>query len=376
MRHGGRWQAFVVGGVAVLSGVRRWSCLVGLGAVVVLALSGQAGAGSGRSAGVADVPGPSWSGFARLEQTWVSPTGDGGFFHERTEVTMYTVDGEGGLTGSEFPAGVGCDQSDGTACYFQGASWSSSYYDKIVDAREAYCVVTRTSSGEGTGTANDPGVVAGLAVSFTRVVIPEGSVEFDFNTDNAEYTAHYFVDRVPKPNAPPGACTSFSFGDESVSTWVLGIPSGTITGWPLLLAVPFDAPTFAGSHEWEGQDFNAVTDGPATKKWTWSLTRYPDSDHDGIPNFRDNCPDTFNPGQADSDNDGIGDACTDADGDGVPDVNDNCPSVANPAQTDTDGDGIGDACDPDAVDTDSDGVPDVDDNCPSVAKPGSDGHGR
>jgi hypothetical protein len=37
--------------------------------------------------------------------------------------------------------------------------------------------------------------------------------------------------------------------------------------------------------------------------------------------------------------------CADADGDGVCDWDDNCPSVANPDQADSDGDGLGDACD-------------------------------
>lgn len=35
----------------------------------------------------------------------------------------------------------------------------------------------------------------------------------------------------------------------------------------------------------------------------------PDRDKDGIPDFRDNCPDQYNPDQADSDHNGIGDAC-------------------------------------------------------------------
>lgn len=36
---------------------------------------------------------------------------------------------------------------------------------------------------------------------------------------------------------------------------------------------------------------------------------------------------------------------TDTDGDGIPDSRDNCPQIVNPFQTDDDGDGIGDACD-------------------------------
>ncbi|MGQ0795969.1 MAG: thrombospondin type 3 repeat-containing protein, partial [Nitrosopumilaceae archaeon] len=59
----------------------------------------------------------------------------------------------------------------------------------------------------------------------------------------------------------------------------------------------------------------------------------------------DNCPLVDNPDQADTDGDGIGDACeTDDDDDGTPDETDNCPLVVNADQADTDGDGIGDAC--------------------------------
>lgn len=90
-----------------------------------------------------------------------------------------------------------------------------------------------------------------------------------------------------------------------------------------------------------------------------------DNDGDGVPNISDNCVNTSNPDQADSDGDGVGDACQDTDGDGIVDINDNCPSVANADQADTDGDGIGDVCE----DSDGDSVPDATDNCPDTANP-------
>ena len=58
-----------------------------------------------------------------------------------------------------------------------------------------------------------------------------------------------------------------------------------------------------------------------------------DSDGDGVPADRDNCPFVENVGQADRDKDGIGDAC------------DNCPSQRNLDQIDHDSDQVGDACD-------------------------------
>jgi len=97
-----------------------------------------------------------------------------------------------------------------------------------------------------------------------------------------------------------------------------------------------------------------------------------DYDADGIPDVRDVCPATYDPGQSDVDRDGNGDACdSDDDGDGLDDVLDNCPGAPNVSQADADADGVGDACDAcptDATnDVDGDGVCGGVDNCPAVA---------
>ncbi len=75
-----------------------------------------------------------------------------------------------------------------------------------------------------------------------------------------------------------------------------------------------------------------------------------DADDDGMPDDCDPCP---NDESDDSDGDGVcdsTDACLgaddneDADDDGIADGCDNCPSVSNADQADSDGDGIGNAC--------------------------------
>ena len=140
--------------------------------------------------------------------------------------------------------------------------------------------------------------------------------------------------------------------------------------------------TLAGIEDPEGR-FGLAWAGPGSVTLVNQAVRYSptaslgvDADGDGLANCLDNCPAVANPGQADTDGNGVGDACNDgedADGDEWADALDNCPAAPNVTQADADFDGLGDACDPCVgagnTDADSDGFCDSNDNCPTVGNP-------
>jgi Ca2+-binding RTX toxin-like protein len=126
-------------------------------------------------------------------------------------------------------------------------------------------------------------------------------------------------------------------------------------------------PSEAGSYRWRASysgdaNHNALPLAACNSSGETSVVDT-DSDGDGLEGDADNCPQTPNPDQVNSDStaDG-GDACdSDDDNDGVFDTTDNCRLVVNGTQTNTDADAEGDACD---ADDDNDGVPDVSDAFP------------
>ena len=93
----------------------------------------------------------------------------------------------------------------------------------------------------------------------------------------------------------------------------------------------------------------------------------PDFDGDNVGSI-DNCPDQYNPDQADYNSNGIGDACDDDDdSDGILDGIDDCPlgamSWISSSLNDHDGDGCKDIHEED-LDDDNDGKQDIRDSCP------------
>lgn len=102
--------------------------------------------------------------------------------------------------------------------------------------------------------------------------------------------------------------------------------------------------------------------GGTNTKINWIIIE-PDADADGVADDNDNCMNTPNPGQQDTQpapgGDGVGDACDDEDTDGVFDDADACPTVYGT---------LPNGCvDPTPADSDGDTVPDATDACPAVA---------
>jgi OmpA-OmpF porin, OOP family len=84
----------------------------------------------------------------------------------------------------------------------------------------------------------------------------------------------------------------------------------------------------------------------------------PDNDQDLIPDVKDKCPNLAEDRDGFEDDDGCPDP--DNDKDGIPDIQDECPFVA--------GDGAHKGCTAETYDSDGDGIPDAKDKCPNEAE--------
>ena len=190
----------------------------------------------------------------------------------------------------------------------------------------------------------DVGIEAGGVGKTMRIYIVQ---VLDHWPDSPTYSRNMFVQAAPTQDitlAPGGSQIvehEFTFDAESWSKYT----NIKIVAWAQVPAEVGVAEVYqAATRVW---NLEALTD---------------DEDGDGHLDSADNCPNRFNPDQADGDGDDVGDVCdncngdintdqADADEDAIGDVCDNCPVLHHPSQTDNDSDGVGNVCDwcPDVV---------------------------
>lgn len=95
---------------------------------------------------------------------------------------------------------------------------------------------------------------------------------------------------------------------QNVRAWNQSCPSANVNCWDSYQPRDVFSPPYGSVWYWRvGMTTSAGTVYSPT--WQFTAVNPPDRDKDGVPDSRDNCPNTQNPDQTDSNHDHVGDAC-------------------------------------------------------------------
>ena len=227
-----------------------------------------------------------------------------------------------GYTVTSNPGGISAS-SEGSPIMVTGLTNGTTYTFTVTAINDA-----------GTGPPSDP------SNPVTPITVPDAPVIGTATAGDGQATVSF-------------ASPAFDGGSPIIGYTVTSIPGG-IRASSTASPITVTGLTNGKAYQFTVIAFNAVGSSLVS---TASNTVIPmrDSDGDGVFDVNDNCPNTVNADQIDTDHDGVGDVCDvlpndamewrDSDGDGVGDNLDNCVTVQNADQADADNDAIGDACD-------------------------------
>jgi hypothetical protein len=215
------------------------------------------------------------------------------------------------------------------------------------------------NAGPNSGDGNNDGIPDSLQANVVTITSYSGADYFTVvSSDETALTNVQAIDNPSPADAPSNVEFPYGFfgftlegvapGEEVTATLILPPESDINTYWK------YGATPDNGTPHWyefifDGQTGAEFADNIVILHFIDGLRGDGDITANGSiidpggPGFSDDCPNDpnkTNPGSC-----GCGVAETDTDGDGVADCVDNCPAVQNPDQADSNGNGIGDACD-------------------------------